>query len=115
MNDPFIGQHYVVALKGWPELPARERIAAEVRFATEFECALGGAEAIPEAWTAYMDALEAGTDDPGVAECAFVRARESAAVAGWQGLAKPPGAYFALETEGDHQVSEIENSYFAGR
>jgi hypothetical protein len=118
MNKPFFGKHYVVALKGWPELSARERIAAEVRFATEFERALGGVEDLPEASAAYLDALEAdpGPDDVQAARCAFVQAQQTATAAGWSGLAKPPAdAYFKLETEAAGQIGDVADSYFAHR
>jgi hypothetical protein len=119
MNKPFVGKHYVVALKGWPELSARERIAAEVRFATEFERALGGADAIPDSWAAYLDALEAdpGPDDVQAARCAFVQAQRRAAAAGWSSLAAPPAdAHFKLETDAAAgQISEVADRYFARR
>lgn len=52
---------YTVALQGWPELPATNRIAAEVRFISEFERALGGLEGIAPAYAEEEEAYGALT------------------------------------------------------
>lgn len=49
---------YTVALQEAHDLPMRERIEAEVRFARELERALGSADAVADVYRAWMDASE---------------------------------------------------------
>jgi hypothetical protein len=49
---------YTVALQDARDLPQRERIAAEVRFATELERRLGGADNVAQVYAAWVAASE---------------------------------------------------------
>jgi hypothetical protein len=49
---------YTVALQDARDLPQRDRIAAEVRFATELERRLGGAQGVAQVYAAWVAASE---------------------------------------------------------
>ena len=77
---------YSVRLASWPELPVRERIAAEVRYAVELERAFGTPEQVCVALLEARDAVR--------------QAERAAQVAGWRGLPdRPADAAFQLSVE----------------
>lgn len=102
--EPVMDKPYTVALMGWPDVPAAARIAAEVRFATEFERILAGVAGIMAAWVENEEVIEslAGPDDMRLLSTAWARALEGAADAGWRGMPERPArACFRVVTEGD--------------
>lgn len=99
---------YTVALIGWPELPAAAKIAAEVRFATEFERLLGGSDRVMPAWVEHEITVEEirGPADMRPLETAYAQAIAAASDAGWRGLAERPlGAAFRVWTDGDDELA----------
>jgi hypothetical protein len=100
MNKP-----YCVALQEAPDLPMRDRIEAEVRFARELERALGGEEAVAETYRSWINATEADANelDAQTAEKAvrWPRAAEAATRAGLSKLGFAE-AYFEVRLERGH-------------
>lgn len=76
------------------------RIQAEVRFANSLERALGGPQAVVDAYTAWVDATEDGADEPSPAVVASVRrwqrAADAARQAGLQEVGEAEEAYFEV-------------------
>lgn len=93
---------YTVSLQDYPEqLPAKERIAAETRYAKELEKQLGGAEQVAAA-LATMNDLEQSPPDvvsPGDLTLlnAWGRASAAARQAGFRGLGEADGAFFEVQ------------------
>jgi hypothetical protein len=94
---------YTVALQDGRDLPTRERIDAEVRFARELERALGGKEAVAEVYKAWMDAseFEANQIDNSTAVKAvrWPRAFDAARQAGFSKLGDIGEAHFEVRLE----------------
>lgn len=93
---------YTVSLQDYPEqLPAKERIAAETRYAKELEKQLGGPEQVAAA-LATMNDLEQSPPDvasPGDLTLlnAWGRASTAARQAGFRGLGEADGAFFEVQ------------------
>ena len=93
---------YTVSLQDYPEqLPAKERIAAETRYAKELEKQLGGPEQVTAA-LATMNDLEQSPPDvvsPGDLTLlnASGRASTAARQAGFRGLGEADGAFFEVQ------------------
>lgn len=91
---------FTVALRDYPELPLRERTAAENRYTRVLERKLGGAEVVADALRAVMlleesDGSEASDEDLAMAR-QWTRAAQAAREAGYQGLGEVDGAYFEV-------------------
>jgi hypothetical protein len=94
---------YIVALHEARDLPVRERIEAEVRFARELERALGGEQAVAEVFKAWRDASESDANelDRVTAEKAvrWPRAVDAATQAGFSKLGAMGEAHFEIRLE----------------
>ncbi|AVS61777.1 hypothetical protein C8241_08740 [Paracidovorax avenae] len=91
---------YTVALCDFPELPQRERTAAEARYARVLERQLGGPEGVAGSLAAVQclqdgDEAPEGTD-PMATINRWARAAAAARTAGMQGLGESEGAYFEV-------------------
>lgn len=91
---------YTVALRDYPELPLRERSAAENRYGRVLERKLGGPEVVADALRAVMlleesDGSDASAEDLALAR-QWTRAAQAAREAGYQGLGEVDGAYFEV-------------------
>jgi hypothetical protein len=91
---------YTVALRDYPELPSKERMAAEARYVRVLERKLGGAEVVADALRAVMqleesDGGEARAEDRTLA-AQWTKAANAAREAGYQGLGEVDGAYFEV-------------------
>lgn len=89
-----------VALRDYPELPPKERMAAEARYLRVLERKLGGAEVVAEALRAVVrlqesDGSEASPEDLALAG-QWTKAANAAREAGYQGLGEVDGAYFEV-------------------
>lgn len=91
---------YTVALRDYPELPPRERCAAETRYTRTLERKLGGPEVVAEALRAVMQFEESDGSDASAEDLAmarqWTRAAQAAREAGYQGLGEVDGAYFEV-------------------
>ncbi len=89
-----------VALRDYPELPSKERIAAEARYIRVLERKLGGPEAVADALRTVMQLEESDGGDAGPEELAtaslWTKAANAAREAGYQGLGEVDGAYFEV-------------------
>ncbi|KQP22963.1 hypothetical protein [Pseudorhodoferax sp. Leaf267] len=88
---------YTVALCDYPELPDRERIAAEVRYGRALERRLGSAEGVAQTLRAVVALAEEGHDEDPSAQTLALRwrlANTAARQLGLQGLGDLPSAYF---------------------
>ena len=92
---------YVVTLRDYPEeIPAKERIAAETRYAKALEKQLGG----PEQVAAALDTLHSLEESPPEVVSpgdlallkAWGKAGAAAKQAGFRGLGEGDGAYFEV-------------------
>jgi hypothetical protein len=97
---------YTVSLQDFPGLPIPNRIAAEVRYVRELERALGGPDAVPKVYEAWVEASESSADQlaAGTAELAvrWPRAAQAAALAGLRDLGDAGEAFFDVRlTDGD--------------
>lgn len=94
---------YTVALQEARDLPMRERIEAEVRFAKELERALGGEDAVAEVYKAWLDASESEANqiDTSTAMKAvrWPRAADAARQAGFSKLGDIGEAHFEVRFE----------------
>lgn len=94
---------YTVALQQATDLPIRERIEAEVRFAKELERALGGEDAVAEVYKAWLDASESEANqiDTSTATKAvrWPKAAEAARQAGFRKLGDIGEAHFEIRLE----------------
>ncbi len=99
---------YTVALEDAPELPARNRITAEARFAAILESKLGGPDAVACTYRAWVNASEsaAGDVDQATASLAvqWPRAFETARQAGLREVGELPGAHFEVRLERQHHA-----------
>ena len=73
---------YTVRISGAEEMPARERIAVELRFIDALQCAVGGPDAVVRAWREDRTAFE--------------KARAAATVAAWGDAPPAAGATFEI-------------------
>jgi hypothetical protein len=91
-----------------PGIPMNLRIQAEVRFAKSLERALGGADGVVEAYSAWLSATEEGTDEPSPAVLAVLRrwqrAADAARQAGLQEVGEAEEAFFEV------RLAETEDS-----
>lgn len=91
---------FSVNLCDFPELPANIRLDAEARYAKALERALGGAEAVAQAYGAYCYAADGDESDASPEDKAqalrWVKAVELARQAGFRGLSEGDGAYFEV-------------------
>ena len=86
---------YVVTLRDYPEeIPAKERIAAETRYAKALEKQLGG----PEQVAAALDTMNRLEESPGDLTLlkAWGKASAAAKQAGFRDLGEGDGAYFEV-------------------
>jgi hypothetical protein len=94
---------YSVTLQDARDLPMRERIEAEVRFAKALERAVGGEEAVAEVYKAWVDASESEADqiDVGTAVQAvrWPKAFDTARQAGFSKLGDVGEAHFEIRLE----------------
>jgi hypothetical protein len=94
---------YTVALQDGRDLPTRERIDAEVRFARELERVLGGEDGIAEVYRAWMEASESEANqiDTSTATKAvrWPRAFDAARQAGFSKLGDIGEAHFEVRLE----------------
>lgn len=89
-----------VSLRDYPELPSRERMAAEARYLRVLERKLGGPEVVAEALRAVMQFEESDGSEASAEDLALVgqwtKAANAAREAGYQGLGEVDGAYFEV-------------------
>ena len=104
MNKP-----YTVSLQDASDLPARERIEAEVHFVRELEKALGGEEAVVEVYRCWLDASESGAneiDGRTAANAArWPKAADAARQAGLRKLGDVGPAHFEVKLERGRALS----------
>lgn len=91
---------YTVALQDGRDLPTRERIDAEVRFARELERALGGEEAVADVYRAWVEASESEANQidtsTAVKAVRWPRAVDAATRAGFSKLGDVGEAHFEI-------------------
>ncbi len=91
---------YTVALRDYPELPSKERIAAEARYTRVLERKLGGPEVVADALRTVMQLEESDGSDTSAEDRAmaaqWTKAANAAREAGYQGLGEVDGAYFEV-------------------
>ena len=91
---------YSVALRDYPELPAKERTAAEARYLRVLERKLGGPDVVADALRAVMQLEESDGNDVSAEDLAmcgqWTKAANAAREAGYQGLGEVDGAYFEV-------------------
>lgn len=94
---------YTVAFCDARELPARERIEAEVRFVKALERALGGEDSVAEVYKAWVDASESEANQIDIATAAkavkWPRAFDAARQAGFNKLGDVGDAHFEVRLE----------------
>ena len=98
MNKP-----YTVALADAADLPVAHRISAEVRFITEIERALGGADEVALVYRAWLEASECQANDvdaqSAVLAVRWPKAMDAATRAGMRNLGDIGEAHFQLRLE----------------
>ena len=90
---------YTVALRDYPELPLKERLAAEVRYCRALERRLGPPEDVVHALRAVEQLADGGSaDEPSAEELKLVAhwriATDAARQAAMQGLGESPESWF---------------------
>jgi hypothetical protein len=99
----FMTRPYTVALRDAPELPAAERIAAEVRFIKEIERALGSADDVALIYRAWIDASESEANELDAESAALAfrwpKAMTGATRAGLRNVSETSEAHFELRLE----------------
>jgi hypothetical protein len=94
---------YTVALEDAPELPSRNRITAEARFAAIIENKLGGPDAVVNTYRAWLAASESHASDVDQATASLAvrwpAAYDMARQAGLREVGELPGAHFEIRLE----------------
>lgn len=86
---------YTVALRDFPDLPAKERMAAEIRYCKALERRFGSGAGVADALRAVVALQEEGEHPDGHAlDLRWRMANMAARQAGLQGLGEPAEAYF---------------------
>ena len=92
---------YTVALRDFPDLQDKDRIAAETRYIRALERQLGGADAVAQALRTVLRLEESDGSDISAEDKAtagrWVKAANAAREAGYQSLGESEGAYFDVQ------------------
>lgn len=94
---------YTVALQDARDLPMRERIEAEVRFARELERVLGGPGLVAETYSAWLEVSESQASQIGrhtaINAARWPVAMHAAVLAGFSGLGDICAGHFEVRLD----------------